>query len=106
MSTEYNGWKNYETWLVNLWIDNDGDSWHWRERAAELRDTSDLSDEMEQFYTELAAQSIPSSGMFNDLFNSALREVCWYDIAEHYIEDAENEQDALDRRDQMERLAD
>jgi len=20
---EYNGWTNYETWLVKLWIDND-----------------------------------------------------------------------------------
>ena len=20
---KYNGWTNYETWLVNLWIDND-----------------------------------------------------------------------------------
>ena len=102
MNTEYNGWKNYETWLVNLWIDNDGVGEHWRERAEEVRDVSDLADEMEQYYQELAEQVIPSQGMFNDLFNSALREVSWYDIAEHYIDDAEYERKALDQREKME----
>jgi type II secretory pathway component PulK len=89
MATEYNGWKNYETWLVNLWIDNDGDGEQWRERAAELRDTDELARSMQDFYTELAELQIPSQGMFADLFNSALREVCWYSIAEHYIDELE-----------------
>ena len=86
---KYNGWKNYETWLVNLWIDNDGVGEYWRERAEEVRDVSDLADEMQQFYTELAETEIPASGMFADLFNSALREVSWYDIAENYINELE-----------------
>ena len=92
MSTEYNGWKNYETWLVALWIDNDGAAEHWRERAedhAEVRDVSDLANEMQEYYEEQAEQVIPSSGMFNDLFNSALRRVCWYSIDEHFINELE-----------------
>jgi hypothetical protein len=33
----YNGWTNYETWLVKLWIDNDEGSYHyWTERAREV----------------------------------------------------------------------
>ena len=102
MNTEYNGWKNYETWLVNLWIDSDGGTGYWAERADDVRDVSDLADEMQQFYTELAETEIPASGMFADLFNSALREVSWYDIAEHYIDDAEYERKALDQREKME----
>lgn len=86
---KYNGWKNYETRLVNLWIDNDGAAEHWRDRAEEVRDVSDLADEMQEYYKEQAEQVIPSQGMFNDLFNSALREVSWYDIAEHYINELE-----------------
>jgi hypothetical protein len=86
---QYNGWKNYETWLVNLWIDNDGGAYYWAERAEEVRDVSDLADEMETYYTALADEAIPSQGMFHDLFNSALREVSWYDIAEHYINELE-----------------
>jgi len=85
---QYNGWKNYETWLVALWIDNDGDADYWTERAAEIADTYDLAKEMEGHYTERSEWVIPPQGMFNDLFNSALREVSWYDIAEHYINDA------------------
>ena len=35
--TKYNGWTNYETWCVNLWIDNDeGTQEMVREQVAEV----------------------------------------------------------------------
>lgn len=38
----YNGWTNYETWNVALWIDNDeGSSHYWDEKAAEAIDDAE-----------------------------------------------------------------
>jgi hypothetical protein len=39
---EYNGWTNYETWLVNLWMDNDpGSQDYYRETAKEMYDAAE-----------------------------------------------------------------
>lgn len=84
----YNGWTNYETWNVNLWMDNGGSDSYWRERAEELRDVSDLAREIREQHEE----NMPEvSGCFADL-GAALRSVNWYEIAEHYIADLEPEE--------------
>jgi hypothetical protein len=31
---DYNGWKNYETWNLKLWLDNDQDTYHYWQHAA------------------------------------------------------------------------
>ena len=47
---EYNGWYNYETWLVNLWMDNDqGSQEMWREHA---RESIDADEGCNWFYFE------------------------------------------------------
>ena len=34
---DYNGWTNYETWNVKLWMDNDESTYHyWQEQTDEL----------------------------------------------------------------------
>ncbi len=41
----YNGWKNYETWSVKLWIDNDqGSEQYWNEVAQEVWEESAARD--------------------------------------------------------------
>ena len=93
----YNGWTNYETWNVKLWLDNDEGSYlYWRERAEERyaegkeyeymdAATSDLRDELQAFHEENAPAV---SGTYADLLNAALSEVNWYEIAESLMEDA------------------
>lgn len=107
MSTkkEYNGWYNYETWLVKLWIDNEeGSSRYWDEAAQEVYDESEadahftrderatlqLSDRLKSEFEEAQPEV---TGFWADLINAAMSEVNWYEIAEHYIADVDKEEE-------------
>jgi hypothetical protein len=82
----YNGWKNYETWAVKLWLDNDESLYHTAMNLVEdeHEDASDLADSIQSFIDEIAPEV---TGLFSDLLNSALSEVDWVEIAESYISD-------------------
>lgn len=91
--SEYNGWTNYETWLVNLWIDNDQDEQeYWLERATSLLDTNyplmHLADELANSHKEKATD-IASNSVFSDLLQSSLQVVNWREIAQSMLDDIE-----------------
>ena len=101
MNTQtYNGWTNYETWAVNLWLDNEeGTQAYWSERAREVfrtseadeyntrteRAKSDLADELKREHEENTPEV---TGVFADLLNAALSEVDWHEIAKSMIDNA------------------
>lgn len=96
MKTEpYNGWTNYETWCVNLWIYNDEiSSDYWREQARAAKDTNALSHVLKDSFEADASTALHSQwGVFADLLNAALSEVNWYEIAEHLMEDIDSEKE-------------
>ena len=76
---EYNGWTNYETWLVSLWLDNDQVNYEALE-ALRTDPGSDYSkaERLEERVREL--YEIEPVGMIADLVNASFGRVDWVEI--------------------------
>lgn len=102
----YNGWKNYETWNVALWIDNERGSYdEAREMARQAweRATTENGLTRKKIAVVRLAEQVrewvngmnPLAGqasMFTDLLNAALSEVDWHEIAESWISEVMDEE--------------
>lgn len=102
MSEKYNGWTNYETWAVKLWIDNEEFTqryWEksakkaWREADATENWTRTesaiftLADQLKDEITDPdACELLGQSNLYTDLLNAALSEVNWQEIAGNMLE--------------------
>ena len=85
----YQGWTNYETWAVSLWLDNDeGLYYEVRELARRVRGKHklyDLADALEQ----LVEDNAPDLGatLYGNLLTHAMAQANWREIAEHLLGD-------------------
>ena len=100
----YNGWKNYPTWAVNLWLDNERDTYErFRLTAQNVKATIDkdenvvngiwtpeeaakfrLADWAKEWVTEELAPDLGAT-VAADLLGYALGEVDWVEIAENKL---------------------
>jgi hypothetical protein len=99
----YNGWMNYETWAVKLWMDNEESSQaYWREVTREVIELNKvagtpgdtryaLADCLRDAHEEDAADALgrANATVFTDLLNAALSEVNWHEIAQSLLDDAQ-----------------
>lgn len=86
---DYNGWKNKETWLVNLWL---GDAFAAMQEDGEKITADFVRAYVEEMMGDLSAKSV-ENGFLVDLLNCALGEIDYHEIAAHYA-DAEEGEDA------------
>lgn len=109
----YNGWTNYETWAVKLWMDNDqGSCDYWQNAARDAwTNTADktpnqfmdhnanarmaLADHLKDYHdddSEHPVFAVANGTVYADLLNAALSEVDWREIAGALLTDlAEND---------------
>jgi uncharacterized protein (DUF433 family) len=105
----YNGWRNYETWAVALWLDNDEGSYrYWREVAQVVWEDSQESEERSVTggplfsRTEVTVQALAErlkgevedanpladgGTLYSDLLTAALSEVDWREVAQNWLAD-------------------
>ena len=85
--SDYNGWKNYETWLVGLWFSDSYNEYFLEQfRDGDLTQTV-TGDDVREYVQDYVDNDINTeNGFISDLVNGALSEVDWAELADH-IED-------------------
>ena len=83
--SDYNGWTNKETWLVNLWYMNDMpyyfttiDQYH--------AEPKELEEAVTLVAEESEALSILPVGLLSDFINTCWNKVNWHQLADHINE--------------------
>lgn len=84
----YNGWANYETWLVNVW-----DFTNYFFETALEQEMSEVSAEWcRDMFDEMVEGDMPrNNGIISDMVNTSISEIDWRDIADHINDDLTNE---------------
>ena len=105
----YNGWTNYETWAVALWLGNEQTSCdYWAEIAVECKADAPDADQVESGIWTVAEAArfnladrlkediengspIEEASLYSDLLNAAIGSVDWHEIAASLLEEDDSE---------------
>ena len=79
VATEYNGWSNRETWLVNMWLTNDR---CYYDELSEIIKNFDLDEQAEELerYVRFITDTDNSIGIVGDLLNTSLGRIDWVEV--------------------------
>lgn len=90
----YNGWKNWETWNVALWFDNEEAIY--RDR---MRRQPRTADEVEDFVRGWFPAGTPDIAQHEDPYQHDAVDVDWEEIAEHWADDYVEDEDETESED-------
>ena len=74
----YNGWKNRETWLVNVWLNNDEISYNYFRTVLSKDDPTLRAKNISEYFDELLEDE--SITLWKDLMREVLSKVNWQEI--------------------------
>ena len=83
-NTTYNGWSNRETWVVNLWLNNEPYSYDMLQHIIKAFDTvSEQAEERENYVRNDDNSLTGEASMWSDLLSTSLGRVNWYEIIQN-----------------------
>lgn len=93
---DYNGWKNWDTWQVSLWVNGERSTYKAKQEFIRSVETVDAAN-VEQFVRELMPAGTPdmenkytaSKGNLRRKPDDPYHKVDWQEIAEHWAEEKE-----------------
>ena len=102
--SSYNGWSNYETWVVNLWLDNEESSYGMcrslAQRCFEEAEADGVLSRKERACYQLAKKLkemieernpiASEASVYADLLNASIGEINWKEIANGYLEEIDD----------------
>lgn len=102
LATAHEGWTNFPTWCVNLWLSNDEPAYRLWSRMATIEleqptghkhKMARIADALRDEITE-AAPRVLGPSLYGDLLTWALGQVEWREIAKCLIEEATEQKGA------------
>lgn len=93
MSSTYQGWSNYETWAMALWLDNEATLYHEVQRLAHNKhhrlSRTEAADELALAIKDIIDAATPDLGatVFADLLSASLEAIDWIEIAKSILEE-------------------
>ena len=82
--SDYNGWTNKPTWLINLWV-GEGTEEYVREFVASLDGhIQQRADDLKDYIMELFCLDAADAGLQSDLMGWTLSTVDWIELIEAY----------------------
>lgn len=82
MEQSYQGWSNYQTWCVSLWLNNDYSLYCQLQEIVQRYDQSQ-ADELAEAIKDFVEEIMPDlEGLSADLMGFSLGKVNWQEIAE------------------------